>query len=468
MAASAKRRRGAAYHIILFYNYRSGDAQPLPGGAEAFCASHRALCESLGLTGRVLIAEEGINGTVGTQDRAKLDAYTSWLKASPLFTLQETDFKRSTSDREPFPDLFVKVVTEIINTGGVIPVPKEGQGGVHLSPEEFHAKLQQVGVRDKSSDGEADSNTERVTDDSKETVLIDVRTHKEYMVGRFKGAVDPELRTFAEFPAYLKSKADTLKGKTVLMYCTGGIRCEKASFYLKNLGVDDVYQLRGGIHKYLEKYPDGGNWEGKNFVFDKRVYQPTPGINPTQAVVGACYECNAPFDALDGDTICTVCRDMVLVCHKCRPRLGFQYHCLHHRHLKKCYFTDLSSFSRSELEAQRAELETILKSLGEGGQGKGGALKKTKNRRRTLRKQVAKIDAALAQLGSNSGGEGGGMTSKVEKKSGVHGGGAQVGVTDSRGVKRKRQAQSSCRTCGESTCQGTCWGIWREQKASDL
>ena len=122
----------------------------------------------------------------------------------------------------------------------------------------------------------------------------------------------------------------------------------------------------------------------------------------------------------------------------------------------------------SELEAQRAELETILKSLGEGGQCRGGALKKTKNRRRTLRKQVAKIDAALAQLGSDGGGEGGGMTSKVQKISDAIGGGARVDVTGTRGVKRKRQAQSSCRTCGKTSCQGTCWGIWREQKASDL
>ena len=386
------------YHMILFYSYRERGAAALPGGAAAFCAAHRALCAGLGLTGRVLVAEEGLNGTLASADRAALDAYTDALKRSPLFALSERDFKRSTADREPFPDLFVKVVPEIINTGGVISVPEAGQGGVHLSPEEFHAKLQHVasgggssssgsGLGSSSGSGSGSGTTTNSNPDAatrKETVLIDVRTHKEYMVGRFKGAVDPQLRTFAEFPAYLEGQADQLKGKTVLMYCTGGIRCEKASFHLKNLGVEDVYQLRGGIHKYLEKYPDGGNWEGKNFVFDKRVFQPAPNINPAQAVVGACYECDAAFDQLDGDAGCTVCRDMVLVCHACRPRLGFQYHCVHHRDLKRCYFTDLSSFSRADLKAQRAGLEAVLQKLGEGGQGKGGALKKTKNRRRTV------------------------------------------------------------------------------------
>ena len=254
-AAPSKRRRSSTYHIILFYNYRGKEAPALPGGADAFCAAHRALCADLGLTGRVLIAEEGLNGTLATPDRAQLDIYTAWLKNSPLFTLQEADFKRSTADKEPFPDLFVKVVSEIINTGGVIAVPEEGQGGVHLSPEEFHAKLQQVAI--SSTSNSVTTSTATGPDSIPgETVLIDVRTHKEYMVGRFKGAVDPQLRTFAEFPAYLESQAEELKGKTVLMYCTGGIRCEKASFHLKSLGVDDVYvsAVQRHLHKYLETY----------------------------------------------------------------------------------------------------------------------------------------------------------------------------------------------------------------------
>lgn len=449
------KRQRTVFHVILFYNYRvPGSVEPIKD-IRAFCDEHRSLCEDLGLTGRVLIAEEGINGTLSSSSRSQLDKYTEWLKASQLFTLQESDFKRSTASQEPFPDLFVKVVSEIINTGGVIPVPKEGQGGVHLSPEEFHAKLQRVSKVDNTGSSNESKPTGTETHRPKETVLIDVRTHKEYMVGRFKGAIDPKLRTFSEFPAYLNSQASNLRGKTVLMYCTGGIRCEKASFHLKKLGVEDVYQLKGGIHKYLEKYPDGGNWEGKNFVFDKRVFQPTPEMKPEASIVGKCYECEAPFDELSGAAVCTVCRDMVLVCHSCRPRLRYEYHCVHHRHLKDLYFTDLSSFTKAELESQKNGLEKVLINLGEGGDGKGGVLKKTKNKRRTLRKQIARIGEAISEVvgqqdANDSHGKSPRPTQHFEEGE----------RKQARGVKRKR----NCRTCGKTSCKGTCWGIWKEDK----
>ena len=254
MEPSVPKKPRPTYSIILFYNYRSTpDGTPVPPmDIPAFCQAHKELCTTLRLTGRVLIANEGINGTLATTNRAQLNQYTNYLLAHPLFTLVETDFKRSTSTFEPFPDLFIKPVKEIISTGGLIPVPLPGQGGTHLTPQEFHAKL-----------------TDTTT--AKETVVLDIRNHTEYMVGHFKNAVDPNCRTFAEFPRYLTQKAAELKDKTVLMYCTGGVRCEKASYHLKQLGVEEVYQLKGGVHKYLEEFPQGGEWNGKNFVFDKRV-----------------------------------------------------------------------------------------------------------------------------------------------------------------------------------------------------
>ena len=243
-----------------------------------------------------------------------------------------------------------------------------------------------------------------------------------------------------------------MKGKECLLYCTGGIRCEKASYYLKKLGVEDVYQLKGGIHKYLEKYPDGGNWEGKNFVFDKRVFQPTPEMNPETSTVGKCYECGAAFDELSGDAVCTVCRDMVLVCHSCRPGLRYEYHCVHHRHLKELYYTDLSSFTKAELETQKSGLEKVLLNLGEGGNGKGGVLKKTKNKRRTLRKQISRINTAIAKVVAQD-------VDDSDVKSSVQNIGEDTGKQVT-GVKRKR----NCRTCGKSSCKGTCWGIWKEDE----
>ena len=428
------------YHIILFYNYRKLPASPMD--IPSFCKEHKQFCKSLCLTGRVLVADEGINGSVASVDRSKLDQYTEMLKAHPLYDLQESDFKRSTGALEPFPDLFIKPVKEIINTGGLIEVPNAGEGGTHLTPQEFHAKLV-AGQQMKSK---------------KETVVLDIRNHTEYMVGHFESAIDPNLRTFAEFPKYLEKKAEELKNKTVLMYCTGGIRCEKASFHLKKSGVDDVYQLQGGVHKYLEAYPDGGEWLGKNFVFDKRVFQPVPHLAPEKQIVGECYQCQKKFDELDGEAICTVCRDMVLVCHECRPGLKHQYHCNQHAHLSSCYFTDLIPFSVEELVRQRDELRSILFEMEKCG-GKGGEMKKTKNKRKTIRKQVDKLEKEMAERRGNT------------KKSGANDGSKSIEeMVEDHVVGGKRKAVSAvvvakCRTCGLPTgeCAGACWGIWKKK-----
>ena len=147
---------------------------------------------------------------------------------------------------------------ELISTGGKfssIPTSETGQG--YLSPEEFHQALVGRG---------------------EDTVVIDCRNHKEVMIGHFEGAVDPNTRTWAEWPSYVEGALEQLKGKQVLMYCTGGIRCEKASAFVRQklreagdpAAADGVRHLRGGIHKYLEAYPDGGMFMGKNFVFDNR------------------------------------------------------------------------------------------------------------------------------------------------------------------------------------------------------
>ena len=170
----------------------------------------------------------------------------------------------------------------------------------------------------------------------------------------------------------------------VLMYCTGGIRCEKASIMLKQRGVQDVFQLSGGIHRYLERYPDGGLFKGKNFVFDKRI-----SLGPaTAAVVGTCRYCTTPYDTLHGGRLCTVCREMVLVCPSCRATLK-ELHCDAHASLERCYFTFLDHYSAAELEVQRQGLELVIGRMGPGS---------SRKKRRTLVKQLARVESRLQAL----------------------------------------------------------------------
>lgn len=216
------------------------------------------------------------------------------------------------------------------------------------------------------------------------------------------------------------------------MYCTGGIRCEKASVMLKRRGVSDVSQLKGGIHRYLEEYGDKGFFHGRNFVFDQRIAMTPSECQNTSTgtahdVVGRCVACEAPFDELSGSRICTVCRDPVLVCPTCQNTLR-EYHCRRHAAWKSAYFTFLDIFSREELVSQRNELVEIRDALD------------NKNMRRTLLRQVRKVEARLYDLDEGN--------ATVDPK-----------------------APRRCRTCMESRelCDGLCWGFWRagsERKAT--
>lgn len=170
-----------------------------------------------------------------------------------------------------------------------------------------------------------------VTEDRDDVVLLDVRNRFETSIGHFfdaKGrpALHPNMRNYSGFADYANRNREEFQGKTVLMYCTGGVRCETASAHIKGAGIADrVFQLDGGIHRYLEAFPpeEGGRFKGKNFVFDRRVAMPASAANPAESgVVGRCSECKSPWDELAGAVVCTVCRDMVLVCPSCRESLS--------------------------------------------------------------------------------------------------------------------------------------------------
>jgi len=406
------------HHVILFYNYVS------PGFSTedvAFaCEEQNRQCTSLSLTGRILLGREGINGTLSSPSRETLFQYCSWMQNHSRFSLNEDDFKWSIANVSPFPDFTVKRVREIVSTNGIIAAPKSGEGGVHLSPEKFHDML----LEEKTSAG-------------KETVLVDVRNNKEFMVGHFKGALDPGLVQNSQLPSYLEENAEKWKDKRVMMYCTGGIRCEKASKYLKELGVPDVYQLQGGIHKYLEKFPDGGQWLGKNFVFDRRLYQTSANMPPERLTIGKCYHCEKLFDEVDGSSICTLCLKWVLVCHSCRPVLHFQYHCSTHRHLQSCYFTRLDGFSGLELTNQLNQLVNLYSEL--AGEKGSDTTRKNRNKRKTLNKQIARIRNELTKRRNE-------------------------GVSDSEAVGTHL---NWCRTCRKTSCDGNCWGFWAASKNTD-
>ncbi|OQR99560.1 hypothetical protein ACHHYP_05755 [Achlya hypogyna] len=390
------------YHIILFYKYVQ---VPEP---QAEKAAQHELCTKLGLLGRSLVSEEGINATFGGPIE-KINEYVATMIAHPVFAMTQEDFKRSmVVDKAPFSELVIKDVKEIVNTGRNIKPPPvnmtDAERG-YLTPEEFHAAMAKK--------------------DEKPTVVLDVRAHKEYLVGHFKDALDPQVKNFSEYYAFLDQRLAQFKEEkpTVLMYCTGGIRCEKASQFLRAKGIKDVHHLKGGIHRYLEKYPDGGFFQGKNFVFDKRVL-----MGPESAdVVGSCVECAAPYDAFNGVKVCSVCRDLVLVCDDCFQARRGEVHCLEHGYLKHCYFTFLQYFTAEELQKQLEDLEAVVASL----LTETDAVKRSKNRRRTVRKQIDKVKARLAVVTENP--------DAVETWHKVH-----------------------CRTCGSTACEGTCWGFWNE------
>jgi hypothetical protein len=190
---------------------------------------------------------------------------------------------------------------------------------------------------------------------------------------------------------------------------------------LKKRGVKDVNQLQGGIHRYLEEFGDQGLFKGINFVFDKRVQQ-----NSSHQVVGKCIECQAPFDEISGSRICTVCRDLVLVCPECQLTLR-EYHCHRHASWKTFYFTFLQLFDTQELEEQREKLEQLRETYIPPAQHR--------NVRKTLSRQMTKVDERIKQLQAG--------TATVD-----------------------RDALRQCRSCSLTTCNGLCWGFWKNTCSS--
>lgn len=239
------------YRVLLYYQY-----VPIEDG-ETFAQKHLADCKELGLKGRILVADEGINGTFsGTIEQT--NAYMELMKNDPRFS--STIFKIDEAEQNAFKKMHVRYRPELVNLSLEDDVNPLELTGAYLDPKEFREAM-------------LDENT----------VVIDARNDYEFDLGHFRGAIRPEIRSFRELPQWIRDNKEQFMEKRVLTYCTGGIRCEKFSGWLVREGFKDVGQLHGGIATY-GKDPEvqGDLWDGQMYVFDSRIAVP---INQKEHVI---------------------------------------------------------------------------------------------------------------------------------------------------------------------------------------
>lgn len=272
--------------VILFYKFVD------IGDPKALMEVHKVKCQELGIKGRMLIAEEGINGTF-EGEREAIDAYKAFLWADPRFA--GMPIKESAGTGTAFPKLKIKVRNEVVTLGaGRFDVAKE------TAPELSSEELQKWYENDE------------------DFVVLDLRNDFEIASGRFDKTVDPKLVHFRDLPAKLDELAD-LKDKKVLTVCTGGIRCEKATCLLKREGFKDVYQLKDGIHTYMAAYP-GEHFKGTLFVFDNRLTTDVVDI-PEKVTIGSCIFCEKSTEDYYSDDSVRPSRK-VLCCKDCFTTKG--------------------------------------------------------------------------------------------------------------------------------------------------
>lgn len=264
----------------------------------------KTLTDSLGLRGRILVSEHGLNGTVG----GDMDDLKKYIKATKEFPgFKGIVFKWSDGGRENFPRMSVKVRRELVgfqNSDDELLVDENGVigGGTHIKPKQVHELIEQYG------------------DD---VVFFDGRNAHEAAIGKFKDAVVPNTNTSRDFIAELESdKYDGIKDKKVVTYCTGGIRCEVISAMMKKRGFKDVYQIDGGIVKYGESYGDDGYWEGSLRVFDDRM---TVDFSDHAKTIGQCTHCAEPTSNYENCAWAN-CNDLVLICENCKQNQDLLYH----------------------------------------------------------------------------------------------------------------------------------------------
>ena len=271
------------YRVILYYIYTPIEQ------TESYRDEHHLFCIENNLLGRVIISKEGLNGTVSGLS-ADCEAYMTYLRTDPRFAAIQ--FKIEEHDTHAFKKLHVRVKDEIVNSD--LPVDPNRRTGQHLEPSEFKEMLRDPDV-----------------------VLVDMRSRYEHEVGRFKGAITFDMENLRELPEHVDEIAH-LRDKKIITYCTGGIKCEKASAYLLERGFENVYQLHGGIIRYgLEA--GGEDFDGKCYVFDNRVAVEVNTINPE--VISTCYACEQKCDRMV-NCANPACNRHVPICEACGQELA--------------------------------------------------------------------------------------------------------------------------------------------------
>ncbi|MBY6135818.1 rhodanese-related sulfurtransferase [Nocardioides marinus] len=225
-----------------------------------------ALCQAEGVKGSLLLAQEGINGTIAGSHSA-IDAVLNHIRALP--GCADLEWKEATATEPPFGKMKVRLKKEIVTMGQPDVDPRANVGN-YVEPEDWNDLIQQDDV-----------------------VVIDTRNDYEVAIGTFQGAIDPKTESFRDFPAWWEENKARFHNKRVAMFCTGGIRCEKSTNYLLGQGVEDVYHLKGGILRYLEEVPpENSTWQGECFVFDNRV---SVGHGLVEGPHELCHGCRRPI-----------------------------------------------------------------------------------------------------------------------------------------------------------------------------
>lgn len=262
-------------HIIAsFYKF-----VPLPDFADKQ-QPLLSYCQVQNVKGSILLAAEGINGTIASVSRASIDGVVSFLRSD--LRLKDLEYKLSSAQNPPFERMKVRLKREIVTLG--LPVNPIQQVGTYVTPTEWNALI-----------------------NDPEVTIIDTRNDYEVDIGTFKGAQNPNTSSFNQFPDYIEQHLNPAKHKKIALFCTGGIRCEKASSLLLSQGFEEVYHLKGGILKYLEEVPtDESLWQGECFVFDERVAL-QHGLQPGNYRL--CRSC--------GNPIARSPNNETIACHHC-------------------------------------------------------------------------------------------------------------------------------------------------------
>jgi UPF0176 protein len=287
------------YEILLYYEYTT------IRNPEKMRDEQRILCERLGLTGRIIVAEEGINGTLeGLKENTQ--KYIDALSKKRGFS--NIHWKRSVGTGTAFPKLSVKVRREIVSLhlSKKSDIDPRKMTGTHLSPDLLHSWYER----------------------GEKFTVIDMRNEYEHKVGAFEGSICPPMKNFRDLPKILP-KLKKYKNQKVLTVCTGGVRCEKASGYLIKKGFKDVYQLDGGIVSYMEKYP-GLDFKGSLYVFDGRVTMAFDPMTGRREIIGRCEKCDL-FTEHYEDCGNDFCHRQMLICDSCVEMGGGRVFCS-----KKC------------------------------------------------------------------------------------------------------------------------------------